>query len=101
MRYQTELALNASSLSALGHDFDPTTLDEVSAALGDLGKGIAMLRSEYEHDHADTEEKRAEHAQRALLPAMAAIRVAADELETLVADDLWPLPTYQEMLFIL
>ena len=25
----------------------------------------------------------------------------ADELEHLVADDLWPLPTYQEMLFIL
>jgi glutamine synthetase len=101
MRYQTELALNASSLSALGHDYDSTTLDEVSAALGDLGKGIATLRSEYEHDHADTEEKRAEHAQKALLPAMAAIRVAADELETSVADDLWPLPTYQEMLFIL
>jgi glutamine synthetase len=32
---------------------------------------------------------------------MAAVRTAADSLETLVADDLWPLPTYQEMLFIL
>ena len=32
---------------------------------------------------------------------MAAVRAAADELETLVADDLWPLATYQEMLFIL
>jgi glutamine synthetase len=32
---------------------------------------------------------------------MAAVRGAADSLETLVADDLWPLPTYQEMLFIL
>ena len=29
------------------------------------------------------------------------VRSAADALETLVADDLWPLPTYQEMLFIL
>ena len=29
------------------------------------------------------------------------VRPAADALETLVADDLWPLPTYQEMLFIL
>jgi glutamine synthetase len=28
------------------------------------------------------------------------VRSAADSLETLVADDLWPLPTYQEMLFI-
>jgi len=29
------------------------------------------------------------------------VREAADELEALVADDLWPLPTYQEMLYIL
>jgi glutamine synthetase len=36
-----------------------------------------------------------------VLPALAAVRVAADELEGLVADDLWPLPTYQEMLYIL
>ena len=28
------------------------------------------------------------------------LRTAADTLETLVADDLWPLPTYREMLFI-
>jgi glutamine synthetase len=32
---------------------------------------------------------------------MAEVRTAADLLETLVADDLWPLPTYQEMLYIL
>jgi glutamine synthetase len=29
------------------------------------------------------------------------VRWAADTLENLVADDLWPLPTYQEMLYIL
>ena len=30
-----------------------------------------------------------------------AVRTAADTLESVVADDLWPLPTYQEMLYIL
>jgi glutamine synthetase type III len=30
---------------------------------------------------------------------MAAVRAAADRLERLVARDLWPLPTYAEMLF--
>ena len=35
-----------------------------------------------------------------IIPAMNAVRAAGDQLETLVADDLWPLPTYQEMLFI-
>ena len=32
---------------------------------------------------------------------MESVRAAADVLETLVADDLWPLATYQEMLFML
>jgi glutamine synthetase len=32
---------------------------------------------------------------------MEAIRAAADTLESAVADDLWPLPTYQEMLYVL
>jgi glutamine synthetase len=32
---------------------------------------------------------------------MTAVREAPDTLEGLVADDLWALPTYQEMLYIL
>ena len=35
-----------------------------------------------------------------VIPAMDATRAAADLLEKLVADDLWPLPKYSEMLFI-
>jgi len=34
------------------------------------------------------------------VPQISAVRKVADELEGMVADDLWPLPTYQEMLFI-
>lgn len=34
------------------------------------------------------------------MPSMLAVREAVDKLESIVADDLWPLPTYQEMLFI-
>ena len=41
------------------------------------------------------------HQRDVVLPAMSAVRSAADRLEGLVADDLWPLPTYQEMLYIL
>jgi glutamine synthetase len=35
-----------------------------------------------------------------VLPAMDAVREIADRLEKVVADDLWPLPKYEEMLFI-
>jgi len=36
-----------------------------------------------------------------IIPLMTKVRKPADELENLVADDLWPLPKYSEMLFIL
>ena len=35
-----------------------------------------------------------------VLPAMGAVRDVADQLERIVADDLWPLPKYSEILFI-
>jgi glutamine synthetase len=35
-----------------------------------------------------------------VIPAMEAVREAADRLEQIVADDLWPLPKYSEILFI-
>ncbi len=42
----------------------------------------------------------AEHARDKQIAAMATVREAADKLEKVVADDLWPLPKYEEMLFI-
>ena len=101
LRYQTELATNAASLKAIGYDFEPSTLDGVSAATKALQAAIGELREELSHEHPDTLVAEAQHACDDHLPAMAAVRIAADELEGLVADDLWPLATYQEMLFIL
>jgi glutamine synthetase len=40
------------------------------------------------------------HARDKQIAAMAKVREAADKLEKVVADDLWPLPKYEEMLFI-
>jgi glutamine synthetase len=34
-----------------------------------------------------------------VIPAQERLRGIADELETVVADDLWPLPKYRELLF--
>ena len=35
-----------------------------------------------------------------VVSAMSVVREAADKLEKVVADDLWPLPKYSEILFI-
>jgi glutamine synthetase len=42
----------------------------------------------------------AEYFRDTVLPAMSDVREVADRLERLVADDLWPLPKYSEILFI-
>ena len=46
------------------------------------------------------EEEKAKYLSREISLIMTEIRVASDELESLVADDYWPLPKYREMLFI-
>ena len=43
-------------------------------------------------------EKAMNHSHQSLVPAMEAAREAADALERIVPADLWPLPTYAEML---
>ena len=35
-----------------------------------------------------------------VIPAMEGVREVADRLERIVAEDLWPLPRYSEILFI-
>ncbi len=42
----------------------------------------------------------AEYARDRQISAMAAVREVADKLEKVVADDLWPLPKYSEILFV-
>jgi glutamine synthetase len=44
--------------------------------------------------------KQAEYIRDTTIPAMDDVRAAADKLEKVVADDLWPLPKYSEILFI-
>jgi glutamine synthetase len=68
-------------------------VDELVAALGELEEANAYP------DGLEGMEL-AVHARDRQLAAMAQVREAADRLEKVVADDLWPLPRYEEMLFI-
>jgi glutamine synthetase len=101
VRYQTEVALNLGALKAAGVEVDTASLDEVSVPLKALRSALGILRDELAPHTGSTALAEAQHARDGLIPAMAAVRAAADVLEGVVADDLWPLPTYQEMLFIL
>ncbi len=101
VRHQTEIAQNFVALKAAGLEPDSAPLTEVSEPVTALRAALAALRAAIKEIPHDSPLEAATHAQEALMPAMADVRTAADLLETMVADDHWPLPTYQEMLYIL
>ncbi|MGU3650014.1 glutamine synthetase III family protein [Mycolicibacterium sp. A43C] len=101
VRYQTELAQNVATLKAAGFDPDTTLLEAVSTPIAELTAAVGALKAGLSDHSAESALDEAANAQKVLLPAMDAVRAAADALEGVVADDLWPLPTYQEMLYIL
>jgi glutamine synthetase len=100
IRYQNELATTCTNLKTLGYTFDTDTLDEVTKLVKGLQDSTTALEKAMQHDHAGGVLEEARHCGKTILPAMLKVREYADKLEHYVADDLWPLPTYQEMLFI-
>jgi len=100
VRYQSELAQTCANLKAVGYEFDTDTLDAVTALVKELQDNIAALEKAAAGAHAKNLLGEAKFYCETVVPAMVAVREVADKLEGVVADDLWPLPTYQEMLFI-
>ncbi|MEO7060669.1 MAG: glutamine synthetase III [Lapillicoccus sp.] len=101
VRYQTELATNVAALTAAGVEGDTSDLTMLAGPLSDLRVGLAALSAAVAHPHPEDALEAAAFCRDSILPAMDSVRTAADALEALVADDLWALPTYQEMLYIL
>ena len=103
LRYQSEVAVSLANLKNAGL---PVPKSQV-AFLGELSETIEELQEatdklvEVSDHHAEGDSlAHAKYAHSAIIPAMAGVRAAGDKLEGMVAADLWPLPTYQEMLFI-
>jgi glutamine synthetase len=102
LRYQAEVAAAVNGAKAAGVDNSAQAelLKSLTSTISDFQKATASLDKELGH-HADGDAfAHAKHFRDHVLPAMSAVRTLGDKLETVVADDLWPLPTYREMLFI-
>jgi glutamine synthetase len=90
LRHLTEL--RAAGIESL--------VSETEMLVGQLVDAIGRLE-DANANHPDVEGLEACAFMRdTVIPAMEATREVADKLERIVADDLWPLPKYQEMLFI-
>ncbi|HET6575111.1 MAG TPA: glutamine synthetase III [Fimbriiglobus sp.] len=102
LRYQTDVAHAVSAAKAAMVDVAPQgeLLGELAKTINQFQAATAALEKAVNH-HADGDAfSHAKHVKEAVVPRMADLRTLGDKLETLVADDLWPLPTYREMLFI-
>ncbi|MAT72303.1 MAG: glutamine synthetase type III [Planctomycetaceae bacterium] len=100
IRYQNELASTCANLKMVGYDFDTDTLDAMTTLVKSLQDGITELEAAVAEPDSDDLFAESKYCCETIVPAMNKVRTVADKLETYVADDLWPLPTYQEMLFI-
>jgi len=100
LSYQAQLVTLASGLKALGKPASTTLLDQVLEHSAALEEGIAELDHALAHEAENGLLTHALHFRDQVLPAMGKVRAAADALEGVVSDEIWPLPTYQEMLFI-
>ncbi|MCA1704947.1 MAG: glutamine synthetase type III, partial [Actinobacteria bacterium] len=74
-------------------------IDEFAPLVGDFHKAIVALE-QANCDPVLEGMELAHHMRDTVVPAMTEVRTIADQLERLVADDLWPLPKYSEILFI-
>jgi glutamine synthetase len=73
---------------------------EVQPLVEELHAALLKLEAANDHEGPEGGIPHAKYMRDTVIPAMDGVRAVADRLERLVADDLWPLPKYEEMLFI-
>jgi len=70
-------------------------IGELTGTIGELVQ-VNLAGNQPDHDLLEW----AHYMRDSVIPAMDGVREVADRMEKIVADDLWPLPKYSEILFI-
>jgi len=101
-KYQGTLAATVASMKAAGAAAKGTrsALDNVTALVNSCKTRVDALQELLEHDGSASPEKHAKFFRDKVVPAMVSLRESGDALECIVPQDVWPLPTYREMLFV-
>ena len=101
-QYQGQLATTVAAVKAAGASAKETrrSLDELSRLTDEFKVRVDKLQHLLEHEAGDSPEKHGKYFRDKVVPAMVALRETGDNLECVVPHDLWPLPTYREMLFV-
>jgi glutamine synthetase len=101
-RYQEQVAGSVAAVKAAGATSKESrrTLDTICHLTDEFKTRIDKLQGLLEHESNGDAEKHAKYFRDKVIPAMTALRESGDNLECIVPHDLWPLPTYREMLFV-
>ncbi len=103
MEYSARLASAAAVVKDAGgcDCVHSRRLEKICTLLGALQGGVDSIEEALAKVEAeDNSMKQAEKARDLVRPAIQEARAAADELEEIVDADVWPLPTYNEMLYL-
>jgi glutamine synthetase len=101
VEYQKRMAESVAAVKSAGGSCTElkTLLDRFCDLACELRRRTEALAHELDHAADGSAEAHAKHFRDKVVPAMAALRDAGDRIEQLVPHELWPLPTYREMLF--
>jgi glutamine synthetase len=100
VEYLSQLASTSASMAALNISLDNSVAASVAFEANAMMTAVAKLSAALAVHDFDSTEAHMTYAAHTLRALMDDVRTPADALEALVADDLWPLPKYSEMLFI-
>ncbi len=103
VRYAARLAEAVNSIVASGTkaDTQKKMLDKVSELIDSLSNAVEALGQAIDTAHdAHGSLRHAQTYRDRVIPAMQTTRQYADALEQIVDAEIWPLPTYAQMLFI-
>lgn len=98
--YMAELASTAAMMSEMGIEIDSTVTKSLATESNQMMAAVAKLKEAIAKHDFDTVADHMKFLATEVRPLMDEVRSHADALETVVADDLWPLPKYSEMMFI-
>ncbi|MCK4886738.1 MAG: glutamine synthetase type III, partial [Planctomycetes bacterium] len=101
--YSGKLADSINSISNVGSavDAQKKMLDKVCGLVNSLYDNVESLEAVTEKvSNMGDIIKQAEKYHEEVIPAMNKVRNDADELEKIIDAEIWPLPTYAEMLFL-
>jgi glutamine synthetase len=81
-------------------DVNAETIEQLKTHLQGLNAAVKKLDAALSHEHGEDLGEATVFVRDNILETMNELREHGDALENLVADDLWPLPSYREMLFL-